>query len=59
MPPVPGSTRGTPSWPMRYGELPASGDAIWPSTVIITSSPALILGEPGVRKGMTDDWVTS
>jgi len=27
MPPVPGSTRGTPSWPMRYGELPASGES--------------------------------
>src|SRR3977135_3970284 len=59
MPPVPGRTRGTPSWPMRYGELPTSGEATCPSTVIMTSSPALIRGEPGLRVGTTDDPVTA
>src|SRR5712671_3930738 len=59
MPPVPGRTRGTPSWPMRYGELPTRGEATCPRTVIITSSPALIRGEPGLRVGTTDDPVTA
>src|SRR5579862_6992097 len=37
MPPVPGRTRGTPSWPMRYGFSRPTGCAICPCMPCITS----------------------